>query len=50
MKKKYKKKTLTMARFPIPVTKAFKDKRRRKRGQEKLILKKDFDSSAIQKD
>jgi len=44
MKKKIDKrkkiKRLTMAMFPIPVMKIFKDKRRKKRSQQKIEFKK----------
>ena len=38
--KKKKKKTITMADFPIPPTKVFKDKRKKKRSQKKIELNK----------
>jgi hypothetical protein len=40
MKKKKKRKTITMADFPIPPTKVFKDKRKKKRSQQKIELNK----------
>jgi len=44
MKKKIDKrkkiKQLTMAKFPIPTLKIFKDKRRKKRSQQKIEFKK----------
>jgi hypothetical protein len=37
---KKKRKTITMAKFPIPPTKVFKDKRKKKRSQKKIELNK----------
>ncbi len=39
-KKKNKKKAITMSKFPIPPTKVFKDKRKKKRSQNKIELNK----------
>jgi hypothetical protein len=47
-KKKKKKKRLLkvkMSDFPIPTTKAFKDKRRKSRQQKKIDLKKDQENA-----